>query len=227
MLRRILAYGENLVGLRSLTEALKDARVRPQISTAVVGRGLLGMLLTRLGSFNAAVQTRTGRFWKDWLGEDMPSADTLGRVCQSMELEQLRQMHYTLYTRLKRAKALEPPAHGLMLAVVDGHESHATFRRCCDGRLERTIKTRQGERKQYYHRAVSLILVGRDLCLRLDVEPQLPGEDEVAAAKRLIDRVAERYPRAFDVVAGDALYCRADFFNHVKSKGKDALAVLK
>jgi hypothetical protein len=33
------------------------------------------------------------------------------------------------------------------------------------------------------------------------------------------------YPRAFDVVAGDGLYARANFFNHVKESGKEALAV--
>jgi hypothetical protein len=35
------------------------------------------------------------------------------------------------------------------------------------------------------------------------------------------------HPRAFDVVAGDALHARSDFFNHIRSKGKHALAVLK
>jgi hypothetical protein len=132
-----------------------------------------------------------------------------------------------MYDRLKRGKALQPPEHGLTVAVLDGHESHATFRRCCDGCLQRTIHTSQGERIQYYHRAVSLTLVGRDACLALDAEPMRPGEDEVAAAVRVLDRVLERYPRAFDVVAGDGLYARGDFFDHVKSKGKDAIAVLK
>ena len=36
--------------------------------------------------------------------------------------------------------------------------------------------------------------------------------DEVAAAIRLLERVCKAYPRAFDVVLGDALYARADFF---------------
>jgi len=61
----------------------------------------------------------------------------------------------------------------------------------------------------------------------LDAEPIRPGEDEVAAAIRLFDRVVDRYPRAFDVVLGDSLYAQAPFFNHVKSRGKDVLAVLK
>jgi hypothetical protein len=49
----------------------------------------------------------------------------------------------------------------------------------------------------------------------------------VAAALRLVHRAVQAYPRAFDVVAGDGLYARADFFNSVRALGKDAIAVLK
>ena len=87
-------------------------------------------------------------------------------------------------------------------------------RRDCAGCLERKIKTASGEQTQYYHRQVTLMLVtgapaGRKpLRITLDHEPILPGEDEVATAKRLLERVIDRYPRAFDLVMGDALYWR-------------------
>jgi hypothetical protein len=136
-------------------------------------------------------------------------------------------MLHVLYAALKRRKALPPPAHGLLVAVLDGHETHATRKRCCTGCLERTIKTKHGEVKEYYHRFVGLVVVGEKWCLALDVEPIQSGEDEVAAALRLLDRVVAAFPRAFDVVAGDGLYARSDFFNHVKKLGKEALAVLK
>jgi hypothetical protein len=100
-------------------------------------------------------------------------------------------------------------------------------RRCCSRCLKRTIHTKAGDRTEYYHRLVHLTLVAQDRCFQLDAEPIGPGEDEVAAAVRLLERVLESYPRAFDVVAGDSLYARGDFFNHVRSKGKHALAVLK
>jgi hypothetical protein len=228
MLRRILAYAEKLMGLGELMDrAVVDARRRPRISAPTVARCVLAMLLARLGSFNAVEQTHASGFWRKWLGADLPSADTLGRVCGGMDLAGLRQLQHELYVQLKRGKALEAPAHGLMLAVLDAHESHATFRRCCAGCLQRTVKTREGEKTQYYHRDVTLSLVGAEAHLLLDAEPIKPAEDEVAAALRLLDRVLEAYPRAFDVVAGDGLYARSDFFNHVVAKGKDALAVLK
>ena len=59
-------------------------------------------------------------------------------------------------------KALVPPTHGLMAAAIDGHESHATYRRCCPGCLKRTIHTTQGDRTQYYPRHVALQLIGCD-----------------------------------------------------------------
>ncbi len=187
------------------------------------------MLLARLGSLNAVSQTRAGGFWRRWLDGPLPSADSLGRVADLMEADTVRQVNHGLYERLKRNKALAGPvqAAGLIAAVLDGHESHATFRRCCPGCLSRTIHTAQGDRTQYYHRHVSLQLVTADLCPLIDAEPQRPGEDEVAAAVRLIGRVVEQYPRAFDVVVADGLYARSDFFNPVLSLGKQVMAVLK
>lgn len=229
MLRRLLAYGQKLVDLTLLARSLRDhARRQPRIPTVLVVRGLLVMCLARLGSFNALGQTAGHPFWKKWLQGDLPSADTLGRVVEGFDdLTPLRQANAQLYSRLKRNKALGPPAHGLMLAVFDGHETHASRKQCCSGCLKRTITTKHGDVVEYYHRLVNLVLVGQDTCLELDAEPIRPGEDEVAAALRLFDRVVAAYPRAFDVVAGDGLYARADVFNHLKAQGKDVIAVLK
>ena len=94
---------------------------------------------------------------------------------------------------------------------------------CC----QRILHTTQGDVLEYYHRYVALRLVGQDLSLMLDAEPVRPGEDELAAARRLVERALEMYPRAFDVVAGDALYANTDWFNFLVERGKHALAVLK
>ena len=190
-------------------------------------RSVVVMFLARLGSLNALEQSRPSRFWGRWLGHPMPSADTIGRVCALAEPADIRGLAHHVYSRLKRMKALAPPAHGLMAAVLDGHESHATYRRCCPGCLTRVVHTGAGDRTQYYHRHVTIQLLAKDMCLLLDAEPMAPGEDEIAAAIRLLDRVNPVYPRAFDVVLGDALYADSRFFNYVLSKGKHATAVLK
>jgi hypothetical protein len=210
-----------------LLGALHDTRPQPQITTSTVGRGVLVMEWCRLGSFNALGQTHLSGFWPGFLKDRLPSADTLGRVCEQMDPTPIRKMLHEMYAALKLRKALEPPAHGLMVAVLDGHETHATRRRCCAGCLVRMIHTAHGDVEEFYHRVVCLVLVGAELCLVLDVEPIRSGEDEVAAALRLLDRVVADYPRAFDVVGGDGLYAQAPFFNHVKALGKEAIAVLK
>lgn len=208
--------------------AIRDDRRRPHIPTGRVVRSVVVMVLARLGSLHALSQTRASRFWVRYLGGPLPSADTVGRVATGVEAEGVRAVLGQEYRRLKRIKALSPPAgHGRMMGVVDGHESHATFRRCCPGCLERTIHTGQGDRIQYYHRYVALRLVGGDVELMLDVEEQRRGEDEVAAAMRLVERVVRAYPRAFDVVVGDGLYAQGRFVNVVRSRGKHVLAVLQ
>jgi hypothetical protein len=185
------------------------------------------MFLGRLGSLHALEQARPSSFWRRWLNGQVPSADTIGRVCSLVEPADVRAVQHRVYTRLKRGKALEPPDHGLMMAVIDGHESTASFRRCCDGCLQRVVHAKDGDRIQYYHRFVALRLVGESLSAMLDAEPIGPGEDELAAARRLLQRVLQTYPRAFDVVAGDGLYANTDWFRFILSQGKHALAVLK
>ena len=222
-----MAYGRNVLRWEDRLDAVRDSRCRARICTRVILRGVVVMFLGRLGSLNALEQSRPSRFWSKWLGGSLPSADTVGRVCALMEPEDLRVLHHHLYGRFKRMKVLEPPGHGLMAAVLDGHESHATYRRCCSGCLERTIHTSQADRIQYYHRYVGLQLVSWDVHLMVDAEPQRAGEDEVAAALRLLDRVLAAYPRAFDVIVLDGLYANSRVFNYVLERGKDVIAVLK
>jgi hypothetical protein len=208
-------------------DAVRDGRPRPQIATRVIVRSMVVMFLCRLGSLHGLSQTRPSAFWQRWLGRGLPSADSLGRVATLIDVADVRRVQRHLYRQLKRMKALPAPTHGLMLAVLDGHESHASFRRHCPGCLQRTLQTAAGERTQYYHRQVSLQLVGQDSRLLLDAEPQRPGEDEIAAALRLLERVLADYPRAFDVVVADALYTDPRVYQYVRGAGKHVLTVLK
>lgn len=227
ILRRILAYGRKVLRWEDRLDAVRDTRRKPQIATGVILRAAVVMFLGRLGSLNALEQSKPSRFWRRWLGGELPSADTIGRVCGFVDLEDLRAVFHQEYRRLKRMKALEPPSHGLMVAILDGHESTASYRRCCSGCLQRVVRAKDGDRIQYYHRFAALRLVGRDISITLDIEPMVLGEDELAAARRLVERVLKRYPRAFDVVAGDGLYANTEWFGFLRSHGLYALAVLK
>ena len=208
---------------------MTDHRSLPRISTCLVIKVVLAVHWSRLGSLNAVGMTRSAKLWKSWLDGPLCSADSLGRIVACLDAGTLRQGIHHLYERLKRNKAL-PDLHGLGVAVLDGQETSASYRRCCTGCLKRTTSSGQ---IQFYHRNVTLMLLCGSrsdrpaLRLLLDLEPLQPGEAELAPALRLLERVLAAYPRAFDVVLADALYAVEPFLNFLLLHGKQALVVLK
>lgn len=203
-----------------------DERLLPRIPTAVLLKSSLVLFWARLGSLNALETLCEAPFWKRWLRGPMGSADTIGRVHAQMDLSELRKGLHQVYACLKRNKALSGIG-GFDVAVLDGHETHSSYRRHCAGCLRRTIHTEKGDRIQYYHRHVTIMLLGERLRLLLDMEPQRRGENEVATALRLLERVLSAYPRAFKVLLADALYAEAPFINFLSSQRKHVLVVLK
>ena len=233
ILRRLIAYAEKVFQFSGMIVAeVLDRRRQPRIPTSLVVQSVAALFWARMGSLNALELAAHSSFFRRWLGHPVCSADSIGRVTALMDTEGLRCGIHHLYDRLKRNKAL-PDQGGLGVAVLDGHESHASYRRHCPGCLERTIRTGQTERVQYYHRQVTLLLLpaARPGCqpvrFLLDHEPQLAGQDEVATALRLLERVIGAYPRGFDLVLADALYATAPFFNFLLARGKQGMTVLK
>ena len=209
-----------------MLSGISDGRLQPRIRTPVLVQSALILFWTRLGSLNALETVKKATFWKRWLGREMSSVDTLGRVYAGLRVEGLRKGLQHVYTRLKRNKAL-PGMRGWDVAVLDGHESHTSYRRHCSGCLRRTVHLESGDRVQFYHRQVTLMLVSEKLHLLLDLEPQRPGEDEVATALRLLGRVLAAYPRVFQILLADGLYAQAPFLNFLLARGKHAVVVLK
>ena len=215
-----------------MVAGIADSRQQPRIPTARIIQAVTCLFWARMPSLNALELTAASRLFTRWMGGPVASADTIGRVVSLVDAQGLRQANHHIYQRLKRNKAL-PGHQGLDIAVLDGHESHASYRRHCEGCLKRTIHTANGDRTQFYHRQVFLMLLpsARPGCvpirLLLDHEQQLSGEGEVDTALRLLERVLLDYPRAFDLVLADALYATAPFFNFILACGKHALVVLK
>jgi hypothetical protein len=190
-------------------------------------RTLLLMLWVRLGSLNAIEQEGPGGQWRRWLGGCVPSAETLGRAAAAADHDDLRAALLDHYQRRRRKKTLKPIGGRWWPLVFDGHEASASFLRSCKNCLKRSLKTKKGPRTQFYHRYVMAVLLHRDGAVLMDVEPQYPGEDEMAAALRLLDRALRAYPRAFNLVGGDALYQNPKFCQLALDHGKHFIAVLK
>lgn len=222
-----MRWADRVCGLPALLAPVRDGRRRPRITTFVVVNSVLLLFLVRMRSLHALEQTRPDCFWQHWLRGPKPSADTVGRVMAQVWLDDLRDVLYGLYHRVRRSKVLARPASAWATLILDGHESSASYRRHCSGCLSRRITTATGVRTQYFHRHVTAQLQWGARAFPLDVEPQRAREDEVAAAQRLFLRVVERLPRAFQVVLADGLYARAPFVHTVLSRGKDVVIVLK
>ncbi len=180
-----------------------------------------------MGSLNALEEINGDSFWKKWVGKDLPSADTIGRVFSGTSSDDIRQIMKRFYSKLKRNKALRPAIGGKFALIIDGHESSCSYLRSCEKCLERVIHTAKGDQTQYYHRSVMAMLWCNGFYLLLDIEPQYPGEDEVNCAMRLLRRVMADYPRAFDLILADGLYVRSSFFRLALKYGKHVIAVLK
>lgn len=222
-----MAYAERVYGLGGMLAALRDGRPAPRITTQTVLRAVWVMTLARLGSLNRLESSGRNRYWKTGLGVKVPSADVMGDVGAVLDCAGLRQALQQVYHRRKRNKSVKPSEGGLVALVRDGHECACSDRQRWDGCLKREIQTPDKSYLQYYQRIVVASLVFQGGCLLVDAEIQKPGEDEVAAATRLFQRVVGVFPKAFHVVVADGLYARADFFQQVLAHHKDIIAVLK
>lgn len=222
-----MRYSDKVFDLRCLIKGIKDTRKRPHIAIEGIFAAGLVMAIGQMGSLNALEQRRGPGYWRRWAGGEMASADTIGRGFSHAHCDSIRQLVKHTYSRLKRNKVLRPAYGGKIALIIDGHESHRSQLRCCNGCLERRLQTKHGFKKEHYHRHVMASLLCEGVCLPLDMEPQRPGEDEVACAVRLLKRIFKEYPRAFDLIIADGLYARAPFFKLVKKHGKDVVAVLK
>jgi hypothetical protein len=76
---------------KQVIEPVSDKRPAPRIPTPVFSKSGLVMFWARLGSLNALVESAGSRFWKKWLGTEMPSADSAGQVYAKMDRKTLRQ----------------------------------------------------------------------------------------------------------------------------------------
>ncbi len=146
--------------------------------------------------------------WQRWVGySGAISDDTFGYVSERLDPEQLRRAARYIHRKLKRGKAFEAnKIKGLLCVSLDANEQFCSDHRCCEQCLTRevTCKDASGQevkKTQYYHKQIYAQLSGPELSVILDFEPMRPGEEECAAALRLLRRLrATHGPRFFDVV---------------------------
>lgn len=225
-------YADKIYGVREALERVTDQRQNPLIPTTRIVMGLFLTVVARIGSLNGIEDALGGKKnlgtqWRNWMGGELPSADRLGEVAALLNLDGLREAVIEHHRRRKRNKTLPSLPGGLRVLIFDGHEMWSSYRQCCEGALSREVQCKDEIRTQYYLRYVAAYLMGAKGRVLLDMEMQQPGEGEIATAERLYLRLLKNCPRAFNVVAGDALYLDPRLCQLILDSNKDFIAVLK
>lgn len=215
--------------------ALRDARRAPDYSPGVVFEALFYGAVFRLGSVHQLEAELKQPFLRHWLGLDHAlSEDTLRYSLSGFEVATLERLLVEINRQLKRNKALESGrVGGRLVAALDGVEVLSSESRCCEQCLQRTVweTSAAGERvahRQYYHRVVGCQMVGGVVQPLLGLELVRSGEDEVAAAKRLLRKIPALYgSRFFDILLLDALYAQVPVLDLAQEEGWGLVVTLK
>lgn len=153
------------------------------------------------------------------------SADSLARIAAQLDHDSLRaQLLVPLIRRMRRNKLWSPGSIGpFVMVAIDGTEPIRSAQRHC---ARCAARTRADGQTEYYHRVVVASIVGTHPRIVLDLEPVLPGESEVAAASRLVDRLAHFFPW-IHVFLLDAGFAQGPFLAQIDRLGRGFIVRVK
>jgi len=235
-LAQFLQYARNGFELKRLLRRVRDGRPEPVVPLLPLLVCLVLGVVLRVGSYlDLAQQTKSRRRWRPLCRLKAPiQHEIFGYVTERLSPEDWRQNQAQVAKELKRNKALaSAKINGLLFLSIDANEHFASFSRTCPRCCQRQVEVLEAngqkvKRTQYYHRYIFAHLGGPKLNLVLDVEPILPGEEECAAALRLLGRIRRLYgPRFFDGITADAWYAQGPFLWALDKLGWLWIVVLK
>jgi len=236
LLTQFVRYSRKRFNLGLLLSGLVCGRARPEIPARPV---VLSLLLGEVAHVPSLLQLQEETKlteWQQWVGyPGAISHDTFGYVSERLDPEDLRRAARHICRKLKRGKAFEAhKINGLFCVSLDANEQFCSDHRSCEQCLTREVASKDArgqevKKTQYYHKQVYAQLSGPELSVILDFEPMRQGEEECAAALRLLRRLrATHGPRFFDVVVVDSWYAKGPFLKTVADElGWPVIAVLK
>lgn len=234
-LAQFLQYAQKVFGLRTLLRAVRSDRPLARIPTLPVLLTLVLGVVLRVSSYlDLSRQTRRRRWRHLCRLKAALSDDTLEYVTERLSLADLRRSLAGLNQTFKANKVLEScKINGLLFVSLDANEHFKSRSRCCEDCGQRQIEETDaaGQKRtvtEYYHRYVFAQINGPKFNALLDLEPIRPGEEECAAALRLLGRLRRLYgPRFFDAITVDAWYVQGPFLRAVEKLGWPWVVVLK
>jgi len=214
--RRLYEHFQRL-RLGDYLQAPGDGRSLPQIPASSLLWALILAKTLRVASFQGAEML--SRECPGAMGVVRPfSDDALAYFTERLDLEPTRRALVGLVRRAKRNKAFDGSARiGL---AIDGSGVGRSEKRNC------ALCHEQG--KGYGHKLAAISVVGAGIDLPFDVEYYVPGENELTAAKRLLERTMSGLGRRFaDYLVVDGLYAGAPFLHLAGDLGLPVVAALK
>ena len=233
-MRQMRRYAEKVFDKDARLGRMSDGRVDPTLPLSALLSTWLWGLIRRTPSTERIADLLLDRRWRARLGlqpEQGGSPDRLAEVLDGLSVEEWNEMMLEDFFLARRAGILgDDGLYGKRCAALDLNELFKSEKvHCpqCQVR-EKTVKDEKGEKHtvlEYYHQAVALSWLSGRLRLVLGWEVLRPGEGELTAALRLLDRLLPRLAKSLDLILGDSLYCCRPFFQTVCGAGLEGLAI--
>lgn len=149
--------------------------------------------------------------------EEMPHYDTLNYYLERLSPGCLADLRKKMVVSLIRGRQFyrNRLLGKYWRVVLDGTQLYCFKERHCENCLSTTRTTEDGKKETYYYHRVleAKLILGEKVVLSLDTEfienerEDVPKQDcETNAAKRLLGRLKEEYPRLPICIQGDCLY---------------------
>jgi len=223
-LERFRRYVFRGLRLASYLERPGDGRVRPQIAARDLLWSLLAGQVLRENSHHA-IEALVRSTARRALGVGRCFGDdTLSYFTERLAAGPMRVALTGVVRLAKRNKAFE--AVRWIGLALDGTGAGAGTKHHCA--LCHPVTNPAGERVGQLHHLSLISVVGTGLPLPVDVEPYPPGDSELRAGERLLERaLAHLGARFADYVVADGLYANAPFLHRVGDHGLHVVARLK
>jgi len=233
-MRQLRRYADKVFAKDARLGRMSDERVHPVLPLAALLSTWQWALIRRTPSTEQVGDLLLDPRWRARLGlrpEQGGSPDRLAEVLDGLSREEWDEMMLEDFFRARRAGILtDGGLYGKRCAALDLNELFQSEKTHCDQCQvrEKTVKDEKGEKHlvpEYYHQAVALVWVSGAIPFVIGGEVLKPGEGELTAALRLLDRLLPRLGKSLDLVLGDALYGCRPFFKAVCGAGLEGLAI--
>lgn len=227
-------YSEKVFEKDARLARMTDERVDPIIPLGAVLSTWQWGLIRQTPSTERIGDLLLDPRWRVLVGlqrEDGGSPDRAAEILDGLSINEWNEMLLEDFFIGHRAGILtDNGLYGKRCAAVDLNELFKSEKiHCAQCQVRhKTVLDADGQKRtvlEYYHQAVALTWVSGEIPFVIGWEILSPGEGELTAALRLLERLLPRLRRSLDFVLGDALYCCRPFFNAVCGAGLQGMAI--